>query len=199
MKNFMRIVTMIIMTIAMTLGFATTTQAKEISKPFTEEEATSTVTTYNLITCRGVEVTTKDNNIEIVTSIDDFVTSSITLSQNDVILVAKFVAATNPTSDNARISMAACPINRVKYGYASSIKEAVSQLADIKEVEKFEADSSSLQATSLAILGLDPEGNFLGEDTLYAYPAGTMTISKKIVDGSYEFFSSEGYNEIFRR
>lgn len=188
-----------IATIVTVLSFTTTTQAKEISKPFTEETVTRVVTTYNLLTSRGVEVTTKGNNVEIVTSVGDFVTSSITLSQDDVLLIAKFVAATNPTSDNARISMAACPINRVKYGYASSIKEAVSQLADIKEVEKFEADSSSLQATSLAILGLDPEGNFLGEDTLYAYPAGTMTISKKIVDGSYEFFSSEGYNEIFRR
>ncbi len=188
-----------IATIVTVLSFTTTTQAKEISKPFTEETVTRVVTTYNLLTSRGVEVTTKGNNVEIVTSVGDFVTSSITLSQDDVLLIAKFVAATNPTSDNARISMAACPINRVKYGYASSIKEAVSQLADIKEVEKFEADSSSLQATSLAILGLDPEGNFLGEDTLYAYPAGTMPISKKIVDGSYEFFSSEGYNEIFRR
>ena len=193
MKNILRIATMIA-TIVTVLSFTTTTQAKEISKPFTEETVTRVVTTYNLLTSRGVEVTTKGNNVEIVTSVGDFVTSSITLSQDDVLLIAKFVAATNPTSDNARISMAACPINRVKYGYASSIKEAVSQLADIKEVEKFEADSSSLQATSLAILGLDPEGNFLGEDTLYAYPAGTMTISKKIVDGSYEFFSSEGYN-----
>ena len=198
MKNILRIATMIA-TIVTVLSFTTTTQAKEISKPFTEETVTRVVTTYNLLTSRGVEVTTKGNNVEIVTSVGDFVTSSITLSQDDVLLIAKFVAATNPTSDNARISMAACPINRVKYGYASSIKEAVSQLADIKEVEKFEADSSSLQATSLAILGLDPEGNFLGEDTLYAYPAGTMPISKKIVDGSYEFFSSEGYNEIFRR
>ena len=198
MKNILRIATMIA-TIVTVLSFTTTTQAKEISKPFTEETVTRVVTTYNLLTSRGVEVTTKGNNVEIVTSVGDFVTSSITLSQDDVLLIAKFVAATNPTSDNARISMAACPINRVKYGYASSIKEAVSQLADIKEVEKFEADSSSLQATSLAILGLDPEGNFLGEDTLYAYPAGTMTISKKIFDWSNDFFSSTGNNEIFKR
>lgn len=188
----------ILMVVAVAMVFILNTsqvRASEISYSYSEE---TTFTSFDLMTYRKTVITGNEEEVNIKTLINGIVTSDITLSQSDVRLIEKLVAATGADSFNAKISIAACPINRLKYGYASSIEEAIKQIADINMVKNTTEDTMSLQATRYAILGLDPEGKNLGEDTLYVFPANAININKKVVDGNYEFFSSEGYNEIFR-
>lgn len=201
----------------MILFFSSSMQvmAKEVKKPEIDDELEVLYSRsrskdtpkiiYRTTKINGKVVTTEiidESTLKVTTSFDGAVTSEITITKRDYILLAKLISATGVRGYNASVSMAAIPINRVKYGYASSIEKAISQIADIEEVKAFKISNmyTTFYEAKMAIIGLDPEGDFLGEDSLYVVPSSeeTTTISNKVDDGNYTFFSSEGYNQFLR-
>ena len=214
MKQMNRFLLLNLITLVMVMLFGSMqVMAKEIKKESITLESLPDRSNDSMNYCKkivtinttGKKVTTEiidESTLKVTTSFEGIETSEITISKRDYILLAKLISATGVRGYNASVSMAAIPINRMKYGYASSIEEAISQIADIKKIKETKILSlyTTLYEAKMAIIGLDPEGALLGEDCLYAIPSSETPrdISKKVDDGGYNFFSSEGYNQLLR-